>query len=840
MPKTGPLYDPPTLAPADAASHGGEFDLCTETDIPQAIGEYRIERLIGTGGMGRVYLAVHSKMERVVALKTLSAQRMGSERSVGRFYSEVRAAARLMHPNIVTAFDAGESDGIHYLAMEYVDGPTLAQVVAQSGPLAVPVAVDILRQIATGLLHAHDAGIVHRDIKPGNVMRAANNVIKLLDLGLASVGADARDRLENGRLIGTVEYMAPEQLEQADRADARSDIYALGATFYFLLTGRTPYEGPLLEQIRGHRDGPVPDLCAVRPDIDVRLDHVLRRMMAKRPQDRYASLSELLEDLDHWQRNEVLRTGHVGYDQSVAETPTRFGETTSNGVCDVLGIDLGMLYGSAARANPGGEVTTLHAAGENKPLMRLALASRRDQLFFGSQALEYRTKYPERVTHCLPLYIGQSVIERRVLGKCCPPEVLLALTLRQLIDNAWQEKERPAATAVTVPSCYDQMHRRSILQACEVAGIRDIRLIDRSVAAAQAVLMDQMHRDGAKLDAQPGLQLVVSILGNTTEVVLLRRIGERLQQLAILGRAHSGILNWQQHLVDLAAEQCMGKYGFDPRRSLRDATALQIGCERALNQLCLQTTAEIRFDADGALRELVISRDALFSVVRPWLDSLQEMLQCVCSEGPRDGQPILQCITVGVLAKMRPVRKLLQQAVGPACRFVALERPELARGAATALAAEMPGREGIPLPPLACTPHDLGVLAHGEKGTRKHIRPIVPRGTALPARTNRRLTAGPNQQLSTTLSVVESTHFNASKWRSLGSHTLPRYSQSQPVELGFEVDANGLLAIRTRNPHSGRTERLPALPPPTLEPADIRHWQQWIDSLGIFRENVLS
>src|SRR5690606_19846547 len=131
-----------------------------------------------SGGMGRVYLAEHRRMERIVAIKTLSAERMGDAAAIERFYGEVRAAGRLLHPNIVTAFDAGESGGIHYLAMEYINGPTLSQVVAEEGPLPVSDAVNVLRQAAVGLLYAHQAGVVHRDVKPANLMRASDGTVK--------------------------------------------------------------------------------------------------------------------------------------------------------------------------------------------------------------------------------------------------------------------------------------------------------------------------------------------------------------------------------------------------------------------------------------------------------------------------------------------------------------------------------------------------------------------------------------------------------------------------------------------------------------------------------------
>ena len=165
-----------------------DFDLETNSGgdgkIPSQIGDYAIRELIGSGGMGQVFLAEHTRMQRLVAVKMLPVERMKDEVAVSRFYDEVRAASRLMHPNIVTAFDAGESDDVHYLAMEYVDGQTLTKLVAQKGPLPVSEAAAVIRQAALGLLHAHRAGIVHRDVKPGNVMKGADGTVKISGSGV--------------------------------------------------------------------------------------------------------------------------------------------------------------------------------------------------------------------------------------------------------------------------------------------------------------------------------------------------------------------------------------------------------------------------------------------------------------------------------------------------------------------------------------------------------------------------------------------------------------------------------------------------------------------------------
>ena len=177
----------------------GTNSLGTDPAFPKRLGDYAIKSVVGSGGMGKVYLAEHIRMHRTVAVKVLKDERISDEASIDRFYEEVRAASRLLHPNIVAAFDAGESEGIHYLAMEYVDGMTLTEIVVQGGPLSVGEAASVIRQAALGLLHAHRSGIVHRDIKPSNLMRAADGTIKVLDLGLAQISSSRLVESESGQ-----------------------------------------------------------------------------------------------------------------------------------------------------------------------------------------------------------------------------------------------------------------------------------------------------------------------------------------------------------------------------------------------------------------------------------------------------------------------------------------------------------------------------------------------------------------------------------------------------------------------------------------------------------------
>ena len=259
------------------------------------LGDYVVLDEIGAGGMGQVFKAWRREMERTVALKVLSAKRIESRESVERFHREVKAAAKLEHPNIVTAYDAGEAEGVHFLVMQYVEGKDLACVLAERGPLPVAEAVDYVVQAARGLEYAHQQGVVHRDIKPGNLLLDTRGTVKVLDMGLARIdqpadpyAATAPEALtESGQVMGTYDYMAPEQAQDTHHADHRADIYSLGCTLYRLLTRQRPYHGDTPVQVLfGHAQAPIPSLREVREDVPPQLDAAFQKMLAKDPAGR--------------------------------------------------------------------------------------------------------------------------------------------------------------------------------------------------------------------------------------------------------------------------------------------------------------------------------------------------------------------------------------------------------------------------------------------------------------------------------------------------------------------------------------------------------------------------
>lgn len=272
-----------------------------------ALGSYVVLDRLGKGGMGRLFRCMHRQMKRVVALKVLPPSSMKSQQSVERFQREVEAMARLSHPNIVTAFDAGEEKGLRFLAMEYVEGSNLATLIADRGPLAVATAADYTLQAARGLEYAHWHGMVHRDVKPENLILDWRGMVKVLDLGIVGLvaglsepgaGNGPAEPRQRRLAYGTPDYMAPEQSTDSAQIGPACDIYSLGCTMHFLLTGKPVFPGETAEaKVHAHQRQPVPSLRTSRPDVPKPLDRLFHHMLAKVPEDRPATMGEVIAEL---------------------------------------------------------------------------------------------------------------------------------------------------------------------------------------------------------------------------------------------------------------------------------------------------------------------------------------------------------------------------------------------------------------------------------------------------------------------------------------------------------------------------------------------------------------
>ena len=287
--------------------------------------------------MSSVYLAEHVLMQRRVAIKVLPKNRVEDTSYLARFHREAQAAASLDHRNIVRAYDVDSEEGIHYLVMEYVEGRDLQQIVTSDGPLEYAVAAEYARQAAEGLAHAHQAGLIHRDVKPANLLVTPKNVVKLLDLGLARFTDEDKPSLTvayDENVLGTADYLAPEQALDSHGVDARADIYGLGCSLNFLLTGHPPFVGGTLPQrLMMHQKEPPPDIRLDRPDAPRDLIDICLKMMAKRPEDRFQSAAEAANALAQWliAHGQTIPSGSSGGASSANLSSGKLGKSSARG-----------------------------------------------------------------------------------------------------------------------------------------------------------------------------------------------------------------------------------------------------------------------------------------------------------------------------------------------------------------------------------------------------------------------------------------------------------------------------------------------------------------------------
>lgn len=302
-PKCGSEYpDTNTLCPSD----GVALEKTSDTLLGKILaGKYRIEDRLSEGGMGTVYRGTHVLMDKTVAVKVLRSSLAADEKIVARFSREARAASRISHPHALSVTDFGEAeDGVVFLVMEYLDGQTLKEIIREDGPMALPRAVEILRQIGGALNAAHCEGVVHRDLKSDNIMllsSSGTDYAKVLDFGIAKIkeadGAYDPGLTAPDLVIGTPQYMSPEQCSQSPDIDARSDIYSLGVILYELLVGHVPFTGdsPTTIMLK-HLQEPAPSVLDERDDVPMAVSKVVDRALAKKPEDRYQTVNELVEE----------------------------------------------------------------------------------------------------------------------------------------------------------------------------------------------------------------------------------------------------------------------------------------------------------------------------------------------------------------------------------------------------------------------------------------------------------------------------------------------------------------------------------------------------------------
>ena len=591
--------------------------IATGQAVGLVLGKYVIQDKIGEGGMGEVFVAEHRRMKRPVVVKILPASATESEYLIRRFQREVEAAAKLQHPNIVTAYDADEEDGIHFLVMEYVEGQSLGDLMARDGPFSVEQALSCVLQAAYGLEYAHTQGIVHRDIKPNNLLLSTKGEVKILDMGLARIddgtttisAADDGDdsaRTQVNQILGTIEYMSPEQVDDSSGVDGRSDIYSLGCTLYRLLTDEPPFWGDtIVKMLLAHRTKPVPRLRDKLPHVPAELDDVLQRMMAKLPENRYQTVAELVKDLQGCAQalqdlplsarlrdsgdSDVFETDTRVIEADSADAVPRRGRRTSERTVDILateetqagmmldeplsvhetratvavGIDLGTTLSALAYLDDLGRPQVLSNLEGDKTTPSVVLVDDQD-IIVGKEAVKAMSTDMASIAECAKRDLGQSAYHRTVGGRDYPPEVIQAWVLDKLRHDACERLGPFTKAVVTVPAYFDEVRRKATQDAGYLAGLEVLDIINEPTAAALAYGFRHGRLDDST-DCEPHRVLVYDLGGGTFDVTVMEVGSGEFVTLATDGDVQLGGRDWDQRLIDFVAEAFLRTHELDPR-----------------------------------------------------------------------------------------------------------------------------------------------------------------------------------------------------------------------------------------------------------------------------------
>ncbi len=754
---------------------------------------------------------------------------------VSRFYLEVRAIARLMHPNIVTAFDAGCAHGVHYLVMELVDGVSLSQFVMVNGPLKLDQAVHFLIQACSALGYAHSQGVVHRDIKPGNMMWTKSGVLKILDFGLAQLAQEVTAETPSKKLVGTVEYMSPEQVNTPQLVDHRSDLYSLGATLFYLLTGRAMFVGEPLQIAMDQVRKVPPALYEVRADIDLRLDAIFQKLVAKDPIDRFQTAESVIAKLD---------TLHLSSKKSFAmpslsDSPLRnaepttnrpFGESTSQRSYDAVGIELGQM------------TTRASLSGQQSPADRNPIGGR---TAFYSKHLVERSREDCRgrsglaaasdTTQSDLLWIPTMDWHTRTGAIVCRS----THSSRNLASHSSSKGLRclPSSVATDFPcsrqraGCYDQLHRHSILTACRAAGIEPLQLLDRPLAAALALMETQKQTERIIERTSKLVSDLSSILGLRSECGKDRRRG--VKQSGYRRRLEDGVSKWYHRIAELLAKKF-----FDlsrDRRQTRSRRRFAIAAVGRNRDRSTQRGPASRVAYEAKQKEIrwTLGRLELLKLCEDLIAELIQYAKDAIDRSKQTSDQITHLLLVGELFAIPALRDLVRKLVDSKCVVEQISKGDLARGAALQARRWIPPVESSGIRAESRTRTIFGLVTVDAEGASSVLE-CSSNGAPNSPRMSRTLRPSSSSRLPQ-LQFVESTRLGATNWHRLGNvnplSAFPRRPADDPLQLRLEIDSSGVLACKLSWLKGNMQYLVPPLDNPPLDLGTIQQWRNWIETL---------
>ena len=833
---------------------------------------------IGSGGMGEVFKAEHRRMKRPVVVKVLHDEHTKSEVALKRFQREVEAVASLSHPNIVTAFDADEENGIYYLVMEYVDGEDLGFIISREGPLDLEKALTYAIQAARGIAFAHSQGIIHRDIKPSNLLVDTAGMVKVLDMGLAMFdsplqGGSETDADDSGitqanQIVGTFDYMSPEQADSSAGVDRRSDIYSLGCTLFRLVTGRAPYRGDSpIKKLIAHRADPIPSMRTERPETPEQLDLLFQRMVAKSPDDRHANMDEVIRDLEACLHELQVRRGAApgkspgtiagpggGADlhgeatkafQATEDTDMKVGSAGRRSPRQrsepAVGIDLGTTYSAVAYLDESGRPRTLDNAEGDKTTPSVVLFDGED-VVVGKEAIKAMATDMEYVAECAKRDLGLRVFHKEFSGQAYPPEALQGWILNKLRNDAVRTIGSFTKVVITVPAYFDEVRRKATQDAGYIAGFDVLDIINEPTAAALAYGYSRGYLHPESNCGEPKKILVYDLGGGTFDVTVMEIGGVDFRTLATDGDVRLGGRDWDQRLVDYVAAEFIRTHGLDPREDPNTLGRLLRECEDAKRTLSVRSRAHIVCDYQGHAARVPITRQQFEEMTQDLLDRTAFTTEQTIRAAGLEWSYIDRVLLVGGSTRMPAVVEMLKDRLGrdPDCSVSPDEA--VAHGAAIRAAWLLDKVAGVPprFKIKNVNSHSLGVAAVDPQTKRKQTAVVIPRNTALPVSAKRVFTTSKDGQQSVLVQIVEGESDSPDDCVQIGRcaarNLPPNLPARTPVEVRFRYEENGRLTVRVRVVGTGTNLRHEITRENTLTNKQLDTWRERVSGLPPAKE----
>jgi len=819
------------------------------------LGKYRLLDQIGAGGMGTVYLGEHVLLHRRCAIKVLAASRVNDASYLDRFLREARSVAALDHPNIVRAYDVdffeqGE-EKIYYLAMEYVEGRDIHVIVSKDGPLDFVTAADITRQAAEGLAAAHKASLVHRDVKPANLLRDKTGIVKLLDLGLAKSFAEEDDeeasltRSHNETMLGTADYLSPEQAIDSHTVGPSADIYSLGCTLYFMLTGHPPFHtGTVANRILAHQIKPPPPVEDDRPDTPPELAAILNRLMEKDPANRQPDCNVVAEELLVWLANnteeEWTSPGPVSTPAKIDSTKLRAG--SASGVSALrriaarpgIGIDLGTTFSVIACLDANGFPTTIPNE-EGEITTPSVVFFDRAAPVVGNEAIRAAQFEPERFAQFAKRDIGETNYSKLIGGQQLPPEVIEAILLRKLKGDAERKLGAISEAVITVPAYFNEPRRKATQDAGVLAGIKVLDLINEPTAAAIAYGVTQgfLKEDGSASSKET--ILVYDLGGGTFDATLMEIDGRNYHTLGTAGDVLLGGVDWDERIVNRIAEVFESKYGVDVREDpvgRQNLTTIATDAKRALST---RQNVTMRYAHDGQRIRFKITREDFKVLTADLLDRTRWTIARVLREADRTWSDVTRLLLVGGSTQMPMVAEMLEEESGLQVDRTLSPEEAVAHGAAiyAGILLNQGQAARLKLSVKNVNSHDLGILGveASTKRTKRHI--MTPRNTPLPVRTSNTFRTQKDGQRRVVVQVVEGGDASGANSTPIGACVVeglpPDVKARTPVKVTFKYAANGLLTVSARLPTIEKEATLKIQRSAGLTAEQIEEWKKRLD-----------